>query len=304
MNSDLHRALSLEALQAFLKTHDAPSSFALNTLLRMHGPQVGRYAEDLLGILDRLGIARPFELYIQRSQQLRPLQADFERTGAYAARTYAEVKPIADELYKVALLLSFICTSHRFEILQSLVEFLRLPGPESKPVLSVGYGTGYELKLAYETMPGCNLMAFDNSPMSYDFAARLLGLFGYSTGCLYPALFPFDPAAAAAQYGGRFGKAILCELLEHLEQPDQALAAVRGTLAPGGLLFCTMAVNLAQEDHIYLYRTADEARQQVLRAGFTIVQEKLAPAVVRPFTEAQRAQIFKKGNYICVAQPA
>jgi 2-polyprenyl-3-methyl-5-hydroxy-6-metoxy-1,4-benzoquinol methylase len=115
-------------------------------------------------------------------------------------------------------------------------------------------------------------------------------------------LFPLDNSGRVAAYRGRFGKIILCELLEHLDDPKLALEAARNVISQDGLLFCTMAVNIAQEDHVYLYASAEQARTQVLESGFDIVEELVAPVVILPFAESARARLFKKGNYICVAR--
>jgi 2-polyprenyl-3-methyl-5-hydroxy-6-metoxy-1,4-benzoquinol methylase len=171
-----------------------------------------------------------------------------------------------------------------------------------RELLSVGYGTGYELKLAFDEAPGWRMTAFDNSPDSYEYASDLLRFFGHPIDCLQQNIFPFEGDEVAA-HRGRFGKVILCEVLEHLDHPKMALLAMRHALHREGLLFCTMAVNIAQEDHVHLYRSAQQARAEVLECGFEIVQEILAPIVILPFSEAKRAQLFKKGNYICIARP-
>jgi len=240
---------------------------------------------------------------VARVSGLRRLQSEFEKTGRYIAASSKDVQPIDSEQYKLALLISFICTSHRFDILRSLVSFLRTHCRAPKELLSVGYGTGYELKLAFEEAPGWRIVAFDTSPDSYEYAAELLRFFGYPIDCLHQDLFSFDCRDGVTVHRGRFGKVILCELLEHLDDPKAALRSVRNVLARGGLLFCTMAVNIAQEDHVYLYRSAEQARTEILECGFDIVREILAPVVILTFSEAQRAQLFRKGNYICVARP-
>ena len=153
-------------------------------------------------------------------------------------------------------------------------------------------------------MPESRLLAFDNSPASHQYASDLLDFFGYPADGLRQEFFPLDPASlVGTPHRERFVKVILCELLEHLNDPALALRAMRAVIRRDGLLFCTMAVNLAQEDHVYLYRSVDEARDQVMECGFEIVEEILAPVVILPFASAKRADVFEKGNYICIAKP-
>jgi SAM-dependent methyltransferase len=297
--------LNYHSFGEYLKKNDGASFFGLRALRKMRGDAVIPYANDIFDFLNHKGVADAFEVYVKRSEVLRTLQVEFEKTGRYRAARCAEVAAIDREQYNLALLLSFICTSHRFEILETLVRFLRMPcSAPGQEVLSIGYGTGYELKLVFQEMPDWKLLAFDNSAESHQYASELLGFFGYPTNGLREEFFPLDPTdLVGGPYWQRFSKVILCELLEHLEDPATALRSMRAILHPKGLLFCTMAIKIAQEDHVYLYRSADEAREQVRECGLEIVDEILAPVVVLPFASANRADVFDKGNYVCIAKP-
>ncbi len=297
--------LTYDGVSEYFKKADIASYYGFRTLQKMRGDSVIPYANDVFAFLNYKGLDDAFEAYVKRSEALRTLQVEFERSGHYRAARCADVVPIDREQYFLALLLSFVCTSHRFDILENLVRFMRMPSSaSSREVLSIGYGAGYELKLALQEMPGWRLHAFDNSPESYRYASDLLGFFGYPANCLRQESFPLDTATLMdTPYRGRFGKVILCELLEHLDDPAQALRAMRTVLHPEGLLFCTMAVNIAQEDHVYLYHSANEARSQVIECGFEVVEEVLTPVAILPFDSAKREHIFEKGNYICIAKP-
>jgi SAM-dependent methyltransferase len=295
--------LTYDGFGEYLKKADIASFYGFTALRKMRGDAVIPYASDIFDFLNHRGVADAFEAYVKRSEVLRTLQVEFEKAGRYPAAHCAEVAPIDREQYNLALLLSFICTSHRFDILESLVRFLRMPCSAPRKALSIGYGTGYELKLVFQEMPGWRPLAFDNSPDSHQYASDLLGFFGCPADGLRQEFFPLDPASRIGAYRERFGKVILCELLEHLDDPALALRAMRAVLHREGLLFCTMAVKIAQEDHVYLYHSADEARDQVMECGFEIVEEILAPVVILPFASTKRADVFEKGNYVCIAKP-
>ena len=299
----INDTLNYEDLAECFRKSDPPSYYGLTTVQRMHGEAIRPYANDILSFLSHRGTAGAVERYVARVGRLRSLQSEFERTDRYVAASSKHVQPIDSEQYNLALLLSFICTSHRFDILRSLVSFLRTQCRAPRELLSVGYGTGYELKLAFDEAPGWRIVAFDNSPDSYEYASELLRFFGHPIDCLHQDVFSFECRDGVAAHRERFGKVILCELLEHLDDPKTALRAMRNVLHRDGLLFCTMAVNIAQEDHVYVYRSAEQARTEVSECGFEIVQEILAPVVILPFSEGNRSQLFKKGNYICVARP-
>jgi SAM-dependent methyltransferase len=288
----------------WLYRHDRTSFYALRTVATMHPGRVAPHVAEILSFINHRYGAPALAEYSERVEGLRHLQREFDKTGSYRATRYTDVKAVDDDAYKLTLLLSFICNNHRFEILSELKKFLgdRSVGPAN--LLSVGYGTGYELKLARDLLPDWRIEGFDSSPESFGYATDLLAFFGCKNVDLRTESFPLEASAEIECYRNTFGKIILCELLEHLEQPAMALRNVRAALHDGGQIFLTMAVRIAQEDHLFLYETADQARQQVIDSGFKIIRERLAPLALFPFAESDREKLFQKGNYICVAEKA
>jgi phage gp29-like protein len=64
-----------------------------------------------------------------------------------------------------------------------------------------------------------------------------------------------------------------------------------------------MAVNIAQEDHIFWYPDADSCRLQVREAGLKIVSEWVTSQTTLP-PPADREAAFRRGNYVAVAVSA
>jgi SAM-dependent methyltransferase len=300
------KALTYTDLEDYYDEHDLILFLSLDAVRKMKGDRVCALADEILSFLCRRGVEDPFRRYADRVKTLQTLQQSFEKTGRYPASCYAEVQPVDLEEYNLALLLSFVVTNHRFEILEWLADFLAWPVDGPQRLLSVGFGTGYELKLARGQCPAWELEAFDRSPDVARYAADLLAHFGCDASCLRLEEFPLEREEGIGAYESRYGKVVLCEVLEHLEQPARAIRNLGSTLAPGGHMFLTMAINLAQEDHIHLYRSPDEARRQVLAAGLEIEREWVTPVTARAFAEGDRAKGFadgsQKGNYVCVAR--
>ncbi len=96
----------------------------------------------------------------------------------------------------------------------------------------------------------------------------------------------------------------MCEVLEHLERPETALLNLRRVLHPRGTMYLTMAINIAQEDHVFLYTSVGQARQQVLDAGFKIIREWATPVTMSPLISAADRENLRKGNYVCIVQKA
>jgi hypothetical protein len=93
----------------------------------------------------------------------------------------------------------------------------------------------------------------------------------------------------------------MCELLEHLSDPLGALETAREYLVPGGLLFVTMAINIAQEDHIFLYESVSACQRQLLRARLSTVREWLIPVTSHP-AMLKRQGNLAKGNYVAMVR--
>lgn len=304
-----------------MRQRDRSVGLSLAALRRVKGDNVLAVAEEILAFVAHREIDDPVGLYLERVHGLQELQKAWEDPSYPRPRSYAEVKPISVETYNLALLLSFVATIHRFEILQSLKAFFEESSRGPCSLLSVGAGTGYELKLAGACLSGGPILGFDNNPQTVAYARDLLRFFGQDAGVIRDETFPLEDGAGPREDGagsledgggieafaGRFGKIVLCETLEHLERPEAALSNLKIALHPEGQMFLTMAINIAQEDHIYPYESPTQARQQVLGAGLRIVHEFVTPVTIMPFAEKDRQAVFDKagrGNYVCVAAHA
>jgi len=293
--------VDIVAVEYFLKKHDPPSYFGLRALHGLKGQRVHSHRQDIFRFLTHRYGRIPLDTYIERLRRLRELQTRFEHSKTYEASSYEEVHAIDGDAYRIALLLSFVLTHHRFEILEALEDFLRTISRREPPeLLSIGFGTGYELKLIHRLLPEWRYGAYDASPENFEYASDLLALFDCPATGLRTELFPLEGPGLPAEQQGRYGKIVLCEILEHLEDPESALRNMRAALHPQGLMFATMAINMAQEDHLHVYRSKEDARIQIERANLTIHREFVTPAVVMPFAEKDRERIFTKGNYVCV----
>src|SRR5262249_2945254 len=157
------------------------------------GNSVDPFAPEILGFLNSRHKDDYVRRYVERCRHLNDLQAAFELCGQYSASTYSEVRPIDHETYRISLLLSIITTNHRFEILQWLIEFLQMRLPDvPRTILSIGFGSGYEVKLIQDYCPAWEIMAFDNAAASYSYASDLLQYFGHDTECLRRQPFPLE----------------------------------------------------------------------------------------------------------------
>jgi 2-polyprenyl-3-methyl-5-hydroxy-6-metoxy-1,4-benzoquinol methylase len=292
----------VEDLEKRLREEYKPLYFARRALKAMKGEAPSQYAREIMGYLNyKHPSTDVVGEYIQRSKNLEDRQSHFEKYNEYKQSSYPEVKKISDERYKISLLLSIITTNHRFEITRELENYLQSCSKKTPNILSVGFGTGYEIKLAYDNVPECNIEAFDKSEKSLSYASSLLDYFGYKDGCLRRELFPLETKKGEYNFEKKYDKIILCELLEHLENPLTALKNAKESMSKNGSMFLTFAINIPQEDHVYLYKNVEDAKRQIDEAGLIIESDIFTPVTIMPFDEDERRN-FDRGNYVCIAK--
>ena len=158
--------LSFSKLESFLQERDRTSYYGLRTVQTMQGDQaVKSLAHEILAFINHRFRGDALTAYTNRVGKLRLLQKEFEKTGAYSTASSSDVEDVDSESYKLSLLLSFICTNHRFEILKELKRFFQEPSNPQGRLLSIGYGTGYELKIAREILPDWIIEGFDTADL-------------------------------------------------------------------------------------------------------------------------------------------
>jgi 2-polyprenyl-3-methyl-5-hydroxy-6-metoxy-1,4-benzoquinol methylase len=262
----------------------------------LYPEELGPVADDILSFVRAAHSADYIEAYLARVNRLAELQERFDANPCVA--TLGDPSAARPESYSLALLLSIVFTNHRFEIMQVLAKFLReLPATSAGSIASIGCGTGYELKLTAELLPGWKIEGYDTDAEMHEKARQLLTFFQVSHAVDFQAEFPLE--TVTPQTEKRYDALLLCEVLEHLPNPKQALATLAGCLKDGGRMFVTMAINIAQEDHIVLYPDIESCRMQIRESGLQVLYEWLAPQTIR-FPPANREIGFKKGNYIAI----
>ncbi len=262
----------------------------------LHPGELGPVSDDILAFVRSAYPADYIEAYLSRVNRLAELQERFEANPS--PQTLGDPTQDRPSGYSLALLLSIVFTNHRFEIMQALTHFLRsLPTDSAGSIASIGCGTGFELKLTANHLSGWKIEGYDTDVEMHAKAKQLLDFFHVSKAVDFQAEFPLE--GVTPQTEKRYDGVILCEVLEHLPNPAQALATLSGCLKDGGRMFVTMAINIAQEDHIFLYPDIASCRRQILESGLEVYKEWIAPQTIR-FPPPNREIGFKKGNYVAI----
>ena len=277
----------LAEMQGMFREHHSFSQEIIRRALAQFGT---RWAEDCEETLRTLfptsdSRAQAVKGYAAFAWDSMRRQAAFERCGAYPAKTHADaVEQVYSNSgymmseYLPGLLISHFLWPHHYRQLtffdESLLEAMRVAGATG--FLEIGVGTGLYSRRLLQRLPNVRGIGVDISPSSKLFADRHMQAFGF--GDRYDIVLQ----DALSDHFKLTADWLVCvEVLEHLDNPLAFLRVLRRALAPGGRAFITAALNAANVDHIYLYRSAAEVSAQLVAAGF-VLQQSFVGAAYQP----------------------
>ncbi|MEO5335359.1 MAG: class I SAM-dependent methyltransferase [Magnetospirillum sp. WYHS-4] len=254
------------------------------------------WAETVAGLIGRLAgddLPRACGDYRWTCQRLLEEELHFRRNGTYRLTTFAEaeyaVYADADFMgrYVNGLLLSHLFWANHRRVLRFYDERF-LPGKgDGFRHLEVGPGHGLLLYLAARRQACSRAAGWDVSATSARHARACLDRLGVSADVAVERRDLFSVHAD----GGTFDSIVASEVLEHLERPAEALAALRALLAPGGRLFVNMPVNSPAPDHIHLLRRPEEVFDLVGMNGFRVLETAVFPATGYDEARARRQEV-------------
>ena len=179
------------------------------------------------------------------------------------------------EQYLPGLLLSHYFWPHHYRQLHYFKDFFvsAVPTTEAIQFTEVGVGTGIYSRLLLQHRPQATGLGFDISSAAKTFAEHHLQAYGlHKRYRIELQDICTDSPAEPFQW-------LICvEVLEHLEDPVFFLKSLRTMLQKGGKAFITAALNAPNEDHIYLYETAEQILEHLNSAGFSLEQYFYASA--------------------------
>lgn len=224
--------------------------------------------------------------------RLREEELHFHREGRYRLSTFAEAEAevYGDaaymERYMDGLLLSQVLWANHA---RSCDFFLRETPRHLDPgarLLEIGPGHGLMLHLALREFGLSAATAWDLSAVSIEHTRHALErLDGAEAELGVRDLMSVAPGERA------FELVVLSEVLEHLEDPFPAMRAVRGLLAPGGIVFVNVPVNSPSPDHLHLMESLDDARALLTETGFEIASEGAFATQDRALDRAIRQRV-------------
>lgn len=227
-----------------------------------------------------------FICQIQKEEELY-----FRRHGTYRLTSFQEaVETIYSNSDYMAsymrglLLTQLLWSNHSRSISFYTKQFLgRLA--ESAELLEVGPGHGLLLARAMHCLRLGSVTGWDVSESSLDHTRSALASLGVAGNFKLQARNLFDSQQED------FDAVVFSEVLEHLEDPKNALTALRKLTRPGGLLFLNVPVNSPAPDHIFLLKSPKEAFELVVAQGFRILHSGCFPATNYSMEQATKHEL-------------
>jgi 2-polyprenyl-3-methyl-5-hydroxy-6-metoxy-1,4-benzoquinol methylase len=247
-------------------------------------PELLRFSDKLSGLVLRLAptidggtaaLAADYRFLCE--DIVLPEELHFRRHGCYrldkfedALRTvYANTAFMTR--YMNGLLMSDVLWVNHCQGLQHYATAF-LPGlrPGSH-LLEIGPGHGLLLYLASEAANVGKISAWDVSAASLAMSQHALEALGAKRPVTFESRNIFDPSIMSPQNAGLFDAVVLSEVLEHLEQPEQAVRVLHHLCKPGGRIWINVPANSPAPDHLYLVNEPAEAERLVQGVGFNLI---------------------------------
>jgi 2-polyprenyl-3-methyl-5-hydroxy-6-metoxy-1,4-benzoquinol methylase len=228
----------------------------------------------------------------------------FRRNGQYRNNSFREVQkfvydnPSYMQSYMNGLLISSVLFHNHYASFEYFTsEFLN--NRPMKRYLEIGPGHGLGLWLACQR-EGMELFALDVSQRSISRTKSFLSKANVDTNSI--DFIHEDILKFKSVENGRFDAIVISEVLEHLEDPVEALKKLYELLSFDGSLFLNVPFNSPAIDHLFLYKVESDIVHQISSAGFVIESKKLFPGAGKTLEQAAKLStavsfcaILKKG---------
>ena len=205
-------------------------------------------------------------------------QVFFEKHKRYQATNYQEVKKLCynsatymNKRYLPGQFLSHSIWPHHFKMLQGFKSFLKKELKKSiKTFCEVGVGCGVYSKTVLEEVPGTRGTGIDISTYALRFTEKVVKAFGLWARYKTQKLDIFKQTKSE-----KYDLVICQEVLEHLENPKKFIAELYNMTQPGGWAYITAAINAGHTDHIYLYKTSHEVKNDLMSVPWKIKMKQI-----------------------------
>ena len=229
------------------------------------------------------------DCYLQFLADVNYESVQFLRTGEYSSKSFDEVNkrvysnPLVMEYYLHALLLRQFLLPQNYNILLFFNKVICQNSDRICRYLEVGGGHGLFVSEAINVIGSkAKFDLVDISQSAIDVAKMMIS--DENISFILSDISAYKPSL-------KYDFITMGEVLEHVENPVNLLQNLHSLLNLGGKLFITTITNAPAIDHIYLFRNADEIREVITSAGFTIEDELCIYSEDMPAVRAEKLKV-------------
>lgn len=217
--------------------------------------------------------------YLQMIKDMRREAIYFEQHSEYSCKSEKEAfekfysQKGTMEYYLNALLISQLLWDHHYEMLKFFNDTLEHWFEKQEPirVLDIGAGHGLFSTIVMDTFTKYQKIDIvDVSISALKYTEKILGhdrIEYHNENFLnYTSNYKYDLI-------------ILGEVMEHMDNPMDALKMCKSLLRHSGILFLTTPTNAPALDHIHLFHNEGEVYDMIKQSGLNIVEVRIEEAI-------------------------
>lgn len=201
----------------------------------------------------------------------------FRRNGRYRLTTFAEAleqvyanKPYMTR-YMNGLLMTQLWWANHTEVMRYYRDVFLAGNHQGYSHLEIGPGHGLFIYLAATDSRSGKIEGWDISEASADLTREALRKLGLNQLPLLRLQDMFDNPT------GSFDSVVFSEVLEHMEEPGEALKVLRNLLSDEGRIFINMPINSPAPDHLFNTETPEALVDFIAGHGFKIEETAFFP---------------------------
>jgi len=275
----------------------------LDTCDNLYWKRAEQFAEKLSSLLEKENLSKEYTVdsYLKMCRNMLIEQVKFKKTGRYSlqnaaqaeAKIYLSEQEMASYMYGLALS-CFLWPNH-----YAMYDFFISESKKLSDInfyLEIGPGHGLYLVESIKNFPRAKFEAIDISPISKRISEAIVTHFTGKSEC------EFRIQDVNCIETGKYDYIVMCEVLEHLDDPLSTLINLRSLLSEEGRFFLTTCANCPAIDHVYLYDSIDHIRNEIKNAGFYIITD--LPLAVSDFPENEWQKERVEVNYAAMVRKA
>lgn len=206
-------------------------------------------------------------------------QVYFKKHGCYRYSKFSEVKSLVyfNDDYMKKYMIGLALTNFLWPNHVELRKFFRRTLPKGKRdgiYLEIGPGHGFYFITAMRYSLYSHFIGVDISPTSVELTRNIISSKMFGSFSDYEII---ERDFLDLDLKENIGAIVMGEVLEHVENPINFLKKIRSLVSRHSYIFITTCINSPAIDHIYLYTSEEELRDQISTAGLSIKTSLIVP---------------------------